>query len=136
MQRIEYHQLRTMPIASLTSTFILRWCPPLAFPLLHTFTCSCCSLPVSVCRTCGLHRESVPRNAARVLCGNCETPFVFKEYEETCEARSAWEAIAANLEAAVINAKKAEDEATSNRDRAKLEVSMNSCITPGILSGV
>lgn len=73
------------------------------------------------CTHCKHTAESVPRNAARIICGNCETPFVFKEYEETHEARSAWEMIAAELEAAVISAREAEDEAISNRDGAKLE---------------
>lgn len=64
----------------------------------------------------------MPRNAARVVCGNCETPFVFKEYEETAEARSAWEEVVAALEADVQEADTANEAAIVDRDRARLEV--------------
>lgn len=58
----------------------------------------------------------------RVVCGNCETPFVFKEYEETHAARSAWEGIVADLEDAVQKAHTAYEAAIVDRDRARLEV--------------
>lgn len=64
----------------------------------------------------------MPRNAARVICGNCETPFVFKEYEETHAARSAWEAVVAALETAVAEADAASAAAVVERDKAHLEV--------------
>lgn len=64
----------------------------------------------------------MPRNAARVICGNCETPFIFKEYEETYEARSAWEEVVATLGVAVEEAKTVYDTATVNLDKARLEV--------------
>lgn len=62
----------------------------------------------------------------RVVCGNCDTPFVFKEYEETCEERSAWEAVASQLAAVVTDAEEAAGEATSERDKAELEVNITS----------
>ena len=58
----------------------------------------------------------------RVVCGNCETPFVFKEYEEMHAARSTWESIVADLEAAVQEADTAHEAAVVDRDRARLEV--------------
>lgn len=72
------------------------------------------------------NRASVPRNAMRVVCGNCDTPFVFKEYEETCEVRSAWEAVASQLVAAVTGAEEASGEVASERDKAELEVNITS----------
>lgn len=70
----------------------------------------------------------MPRNAARVVCGNCETPFVFKEYEETAAARSAWEGAVATLEADVAEANAANEAAIVDRDRARLEVCSAPCI--------
>ena len=61
----------------------------------------------------------------RVVCGNCETPFVFKEYEETLAARSTWEGIVGDLEAAVQEADTANEAAAVDRDRARLEVGSN-----------
>lgn len=58
----------------------------------------------------------------RVICGNCETPFVFKEYEETHAARSTWEGVVVAWEAAVQEADKANEAAIVDRDRAHLEV--------------
>lgn len=66
----------------------------------------------------------MPRNAPRVVCGNCETPFVFKEYEETCAARSSWEQEVALLEAAAKGAEEAADAAAVSRDKAQLEVNV------------
>lgn len=63
----------------------------------------------------------MPRNAGRVVCGNCETPFLFKDYEESYEARSAWEAAVASLDAAVKSAEDVEEAAANHRDKAKLE---------------
>lgn len=56
------------------------------------------------------------------MCSNCETPFVYKEYEETHEARSAWEAVVADLEAAVGEAEATTSAAISEREKAHLEV--------------
>lgn len=58
----------------------------------------------------------------RVVCGNCETLFIFKEYEETHAARSTWEGIVADLETSVREADLANDAAVVDRDRARLEV--------------
>lgn len=58
----------------------------------------------------------------RVVCGNCETPFVFKEYEETHAARSTWEGIVADLETAVQEADTENEAAIVDRDKARLEV--------------
>lgn len=64
----------------------------------------------------------MPRNAARVVCGNCETPFIFKEYAETHAARSAWEAVVADLQKTVTEAETANSAAVVDRDKARLEV--------------
>ena len=64
----------------------------------------------------------MPRNAMRVVCGNCETPFTFKEYEETHAARSTWEGVVADLETAVQEADTENEAAKVDRDRARLEV--------------
>lgn len=69
------------------------------------------------------NRQAVPRNAPRVICGNCEAPFVFKEYEETCAARSAWEKDIDILEATVKAAAAANEKAIVDRDKAYLEAS-------------
>lgn len=66
--------------------------------------------------------QAVPRNAARVICGNCDTPFVFKEYESTAAARSVWEGEVASLDAAVEQAEESYNEAIVSRDKARLEV--------------
>ena len=81
-------------------------------------------------------RPAVPRNAGRVICGNCDTPFVFKEYESTVVARSAWEGEIAALDATVEQAERAYDMAVVNRDKARLEVStviMLANTPPGVL---
>ena len=80
-------------------------------------THTCCTAPDT--------RQAVPLNAARVICGNCDTPFVFKEYESTAAARSAWEGEVASLDAAVERAEGAYNEATVSRDKARLEVIKN-----------
>lgn len=64
----------------------------------------------------------------RVVCGNCETPFVFKEYEEAHAARSAWEGVVAALEAAVQEADTANEAAIADRERARLEVDSDICV--------
>lgn len=67
-------------------------------------------------------RQAVPRNAGRVVCGNCDTPFVFKEHESAAAARSAWEGEVAALDADVEQAEGAYNAAIASRDKARLEV--------------
>eukprot|EP00903_Cladosiphon_okamuranus_P009107 g8702.t2 len=76
------------------------------------------------CIHCKHAAHAVPRNAMRVVCGNCETPFVFKEYEETLAARSTWEGIVADLETAVQEADTENEAAIVDLDRARLEASL------------
>ena len=68
------------------------------------------------------HRENVPRNAARVVCGNCETPYTFEEYRDVCISRSKWEQEVTTLESAVETAERVADKAVVDRDKARLEV--------------
>lgn len=67
-------------------------------------------------------RQAVPRNAARLICGNCETPFVDKDYNETFAARSSWEKDIALLETSFEQAKEATEKAIVSRDKARFEV--------------
>ncbi|CAM9696552.1 unnamed protein product, partial [Ectocarpus sp. 12 AP-2014] len=76
------------------------------------------------CIHCKHAAHAVPRNATRVVCGNCDNPFVFKEYEETFAARSAWEGVVAALEADVREAEVANDEAMADLEKARLEVTL------------
>lgn len=64
----------------------------------------------------------VPVNAWRVVCGNCDTPFLSNEYEETHKARSSWEEDLEALQAAVYTLQCRADVAAANREKARLEV--------------
>lgn len=98
------------------------FCPRFARSTVHRS----CALRLYAAVTCGIYSwcsESISQNILRVVCGNCSTPFVFKEYEETCLARSAWEADVAALEAAVKVAEEERDEEVGDKEGTRVEVS-------------
>ncbi|CAM9103228.1 unnamed protein product, partial [Choristocarpus tenellus] len=66
--------------------------------------------------------RGVPHNAFRIVCGNCETLHIYKEYKEAEKCRNTWESEVEQLEKDVSIADKEYDEARKSRDKSWQEV--------------